>query len=93
MQDDGGFPTEDEERWRAGLKQTGKLGVQAILQDRPGGPDDPVFDVVAAPPYPPRRFVERWMDTEQNRMVQPGIVIVIVLVAIVAIIAIAFALG
>ncbi|HTW25610.1 MAG TPA: hypothetical protein VME92_00680 [Acetobacteraceae bacterium] len=89
--DDGDFPTEDAERWRAGLKETGKLGARAILRDRPGGPDDPVFDVVSAPPYPPRRFVERWIETEETRLVNPWLAIVILVFVILIVVALAFA--
>jgi hypothetical protein len=49
-----------EERWRAALAERGKERVQAELEMIPGRPEDLVYTLGDAPPYPTRAFCEQW---------------------------------
>jgi hypothetical protein len=55
----------DENRWSAGLESKGYFKVLVLLEKAgvpAGGADVDIPGVVSEPPYPPRSFVEAWLD-------------------------------
>ncbi len=59
---------EPEAVWREALKAKGKDWVMAELQERPGRPDDALYDIVFEAPLPTREFCQRWCAEEDNRL-------------------------
>jgi hypothetical protein len=61
---------DDADVWRAGLQARGRSWVLAELQMRAGQPQDPLYDVVHAPPYPSREFCQRWCVEDANKFMR-----------------------
>jgi hypothetical protein len=57
-----------EAAWREALEKRGRAWVTAKLQERPGRPDEIVYDVVFQAPYPTRSFCEFWCAAEDNKV-------------------------
>jgi len=57
----------DEAKWRAALQGRSAEWVKAKLRERPGGPDDEVFDIVFTGRHPTRAFCQRWCAEQDNR--------------------------
>lgn len=58
----------DEVRWSDALQARGADWVRAKLRERPGRPDDVVFDVVFVEPLPTRAFCQTWCARADNRV-------------------------
>ncbi len=56
--------------WRTALENRGRDWVKHQLRNRPGRPDDVVFDVVFSEPYPTRGFCQSWCDQQDNKVFQ-----------------------
>lgn len=62
-----------EERWVKALERKGVKLMRAELDLTPGRPEDAVFDLGDAPPYPTRAFCAAWCSGQGSRTIRPHI--------------------